>query len=164
MYSWCSICDSNNKSEIDFKQEIDTTKIQQEKVPDSIAEVNAFVDAVNAQDSVFDDGTIPSAWWEAGFKNSVTFKIFVDDVKTWVKKSMIDSIAAHIKFPLKNINNATDFKANYNKIFTDSLQKKIAQQRLDRISRNAKGAMIADGAVWFNEMKGKYFITAINNK
>jgi len=109
-------CNNKSKSEIKFEQEIDTTKVQQEKIPDSIAAVNAFVDAVNAQDTVFDDGTIPGTWWEAGFKNAVTFKIFVDDVKTWVKKGMIDSLAAHIKFPLKNIENATAFKAGYDKI------------------------------------------------
>ncbi|MGI8952021.1 MAG: hypothetical protein ACR2FN_10600 [Chitinophagaceae bacterium] len=117
---------------------------------------------INAPDSLFEDGSQPASWRNAGFDDPANFKIFLIQFKGWVKNNNEDSIAAHIQFPLKKIKSSDEFKANYNALFTSQLKDAIQRQRVDRIFRNQNGAMISDGKIWFNEIRGKYFITAIN--
>ncbi|MND45591.1 hypothetical protein D3C80_364540 [compost metagenome] len=117
---------------------------------------------ISAQDSLFDDGSIPTSWANAGFNNSTDFKHFLIKFKDWVKTDNQDSIAAHIKFPLKNVNSAAAFKHKYVDLFDTTLKKTIEEQRLDRIFRNTDGAMIGNGVIWFSESNNNYYIIAIN--
>lgn len=117
---------------------------------------------IAAQDTMFEDGSIPTKWGNAGFDNPADFKNFIVQFKDWVKNDNTDSIAAHINFPIKAAKTAAIFKEKYTDIFTDKLKEAVAGQRLDRIFRNSDGAMVGSGQIWFTTVKGNYVITAIN--
>ncbi|MET0299037.1 MAG: hypothetical protein ABW036_04720, partial [Flavitalea sp.] len=95
-------------------------------------------------DSVFNDGSIPSSWANAGFADSAAVKRFVKQLQTWTAANQVDSIAAQIAFPLKNpaVKNAAEFKAGFEKYFTPEVKSAIADQKLTQIFRNQQGAMI----------------------
>lgn len=117
---------------------------------------------LHAQDTVFEDGSRPASWYNAGFNNPVAFKQFLVRFKGWVSNNETDSIAAHVRFPLKNAANITAFTKHYPQLFNSKVKNSIAAQRLDRIFRNSQGAMIGNGAVWFTEDKDKYLVIAVN--
>lgn len=116
-----------------------------------------------AQDTLFEDGSTPASWENAGFKDPRAFKLFVVKLKEWVQTDNADSIAAHIHFPLKRAKTPADFKKKYPQIFDAKLKAVVASQRLDRIFRNYQGAMIGNnGEIWINELPAGYTIIAIN--
>jgi hypothetical protein len=117
---------------------------------------------LHAQDTVFEDGSRPASWYNAGFNNPVAFKQFLVRFKSWVSSNETDSIAAHVRFPLKNAANITAFKKHYPQLFSSKVKNSIAAQRLDRIFRNSQGAMIGNGAVWFTEDQNNYLLIAVN--
>lgn len=117
---------------------------------------------INAQDTAFEDGSIPSSWNNAGFDDPAGFKEFLLTFKDWVKKDQVDSITAYIRFPLKNYKTADAFKKAYPNVFDDQLKKVVETQRLDRISRNYQGAMLGSGEIWFSVFPEGYKIIAIN--
>ncbi|WP_109693965.1 hypothetical protein [Chitinophaga deserti] len=117
---------------------------------------------LQAQDSVFDDGSIPTSWENAGFSNPQEFKMFLARFKTWVKLDQRDSIASVIRFPLRLYPSAADFKSQYTNIFDPALKQAVDTLRLDRIFRNSQGAMIANGRIWFAPLPEGYRIIAIN--
>ncbi|MRG47340.1 hypothetical protein GFS24_19630 [Chitinophaga sp. SYP-B3965] len=124
--------------------------------------VNPQTHEIHAQDTVFEDGSIPSTWANAGFDDPAGFKEFLLSFKDWVKKDQVDSITAYIRFPLKNYKTPEAFKKAYSKVFDESLKKVVETQRLDRIFRNYQGAMIGSGQIWFNTSPEGYKIIAIN--
>ncbi|WP_346315916.1 hypothetical protein [Chitinophaga sp. YIM B06452] len=115
-----------------------------------------------AQDTLFEDGTVPTSWSTAGFDDPAGFKQFLLRFKDWVKNDRKDSIAAHIQFPLREYKTEKSFLDGYNKIFDASLKATVDSQRLDRIFRNAQGAMIGSGEIWFASLPDGYRIIAIN--
>ena len=118
---------------------------------------------LQAQDTLFEDGSIPSTWENAGFTDPAGFKHFVIRFKEWVKNDKVDSVAAHTRFPLKKYKNAAQFKEHYAEIFDPAFKAIVAQQRLDRIFRNYQGAMLGAGAIWFTETEQHdYRVIAIN--
>lgn len=117
---------------------------------------------IQAQDSVFDDGSVPTSWVNAGFNDSADFKRFLARFKSWVQNDQPDSISAFIRFPLRLYPSATDFKSQYTQIFDPSLKRAVDSLRLDRIFRNSQGAMIANGRIWFAPLPEGYRIIAIN--
>ncbi|MFC3858696.1 hypothetical protein ACFOTA_22375 [Chitinophaga sp. GCM10012297] len=117
---------------------------------------------VQAQDTLFEDGTIPSSWANAGFDDPEGFKQFVWRFKDWVKNDRQDSIAQHIKFPLRQYKTESAFREHYVHIFDASLKAAVDTQRLDRIFRNAQGATIGNGRIWFAPLPEGYRIIAIN--
>ena len=119
---------------------------------------------IAAQDSLFEDGSIPTTWANAGFDNPAGFKNFITQFKDWVKNDNVDSIAAHISFPIKPAKTEAVFKEKYTSIFDTNIKNAVANQRLDRIFRNADGAMIGNGQIWFTVGKSNYMITAINKE
>lgn len=126
-------------------------------------QVNPQTEQINLQDTLFEDGSTPSSWSNAGFDNPADFKEFLLSFKDWVKKDQVDSITAYIRFPLKNYKTPDAFKKAYPKVFDDSLKKVIETQRLDRIFRNYQGAMLGNGEIWFSVIqKEGYKIIAIN--
>ncbi|POY37049.1 hypothetical protein C3K47_08300 [Solitalea longa] len=133
------------------------------KETDSAVSETPYAKEINAQDTLFNDGSIPTSWSTAGFSDPVKFKLFVVSFKDWVKNDQTDSIAAHIKFPLGKIKTAEEFKNNYPKLFDEPLKRAIEDQHLNQIFRNQQGAMMGSGAIWFIESNGNYYISAINN-
>ncbi len=125
---------------------------------------DSIAQQIQAPDSLFEDGSKPSSWANAGFDHPAAFKQFLVHFKTWVSTDQTDSIAAHVLYPLKNAANAAAFKKNYAQLFTQQLKTIITRQRLDRIFRNSQGAMLGNGAIWFIEQKNDYFITAIHTQ
>lgn len=118
---------------------------------------------ISAQDTLFEDGSRPTSWANAGFDDPTRFKEFLVQFKEWVKTDDIDKIAAHIRFPIAKAKNAAEFKQRYAQIFSQQVKDAVASQRLDRIFRNAEGAMLGDGAIWFIPSGNSYVIRAINN-
>ncbi|MGE7774154.1 hypothetical protein ACQKLP_05485 [Chitinophaga sp. NPDC101104] len=126
--------------------------------------INVTTAQIQAPDSVFDDGSVPSSWETAGFDDPADFKLFIARFKSWVQKDQADSIAAVIRFPLRLYPSSTDFISQYQQVFDPSLKKAIDTLRLDRIFRNSQGAMIAGGRIWFAPLPEGYRIIAINPK
>jgi len=118
---------------------------------------------IQAQDTLFEDGSRPAEWKNAGFDDPEDFKRFLVLFKEWVSTDNADSIAGRIAFPIKGYKTAEQFKQHYTKIFDKQLKEVVEHQRLDRIFRNYQGAMIGDGAIWFSVIENKgYRIIAIN--
>jgi hypothetical protein len=117
---------------------------------------------INGPDSVFEDGSRPTTWANAGFGSPARFKRFLVVFKGWVKRDRVDSISAHIRYPIRGAGSAAWFKEQYPHIFTRHLKLVISHQRLDRIFRNGQGAMVGNGDLWFIEDKGRYWVTAVN--
>lgn len=117
---------------------------------------------IHAPDSIFEDGSRPTTWANAGFDNPGGFKRFFITYQHWVKKDMVDSISAHIRYPIRGAGSAGWFKEQYAHIFTHRIKDVISRQRVDRIFRNGQGAMIGNGDVWFVAQGGTYWVTAIN--
>jgi hypothetical protein len=125
-------------------------------VPDSI------MAEINAPDTVFEDGSRPTSWSSAGFDDPTGFKLFLLRFRGWVKKDKVDSIASHIRYPMRGAGSAGWFKEQYAHIFNKRIKNVLVQQRLDRIFRNGQGAMIGNGDLWFKEDKGQYWLIAVN--
>lgn len=117
---------------------------------------------ITAPDTLFEDGSIPSTWANAGFDDPADFKRFMARFKDWVEKDNVDSITAHVDFPLKKYKTAAVFKEKYPQIFDAKLKEVVAKQRLDRIFRNQNGAMIGDGQIWFGSGDKGYRVIGIN--
>ncbi|WP_298735082.1 hypothetical protein [uncultured Chitinophaga sp.] len=145
-------------------------KVIDSLIPDTVAAIGTprsseddLQAAITAQDTLFEDGSRPSDWKDAGFDDPAGFKRFLILFKEWVKSDNADSIAAYIRFPIKGYKTPEQFKNNYEKIFDKELKTIVEQQRLDRIFRNYQGAMIGNGAIWFSVTENKeYRIIAIN--
>lgn len=100
----------------------------------------------------------------AGFNDPGGFRKFFKIFQNWVVTNNKDSIAAHIQFPLKNSENAAAFKKEYENLFNGQVKSSVAGQDANHFFANYKGLMTGNGEVWFNEINGKYYIIAINNK
>lgn len=124
--------------------------------------VNPQAEQIKAQDTVFEDGSVPSTWSNAGFDDPTGFKEFLLSFKDWVKKDQVDSITAYIRFPLKNYKTAEAFKKAYPQVFNATMKKMVEEQRLDRLFRNYQGAMFGSGEIWFSVFPEGYKIIAIN--
>jgi hypothetical protein len=138
-----------------------------EPVYDSLTVINEdtlnFVsDTITISDTVFDDGSIPSSWENAGIANPFELVEFVLSFQQWVADDKKDSIAAHINFPLRKIKSREDFLQKYATVFNSAVKKKIANQNIRQIFRNENGVMLADGAVWINQKGQDFIITALN--
>jgi hypothetical protein len=153
----------NNQTAVNSKDnKTDTTQIVHVTDKEPIGEGHDM-EQIKAQDTLFEDGSKPSSWYDAGFNDPVAFKQFIIQFKKWVRTDNTSEIAAHIRFPLKKVKTADEFKKQYAQIFTQQHKDAVAKQRLDRIFRNVDGAMLGDGLIWFVPSDKKYSIIAINN-
>lgn len=155
----CNTATTNNKEDSSI---VDGAKELLPVQPAPQPVVNPQTDEIHAQDTAFEDGSIPTSWGNAGFDDPAGFKEFLLSFKDWVKKDQVDSITAYIRFPLKNYKTPDAFKKAYPKVFDESLKKVVETQRLDRISRNYQGAMLGNGEIWFSVFPEGYKIIAIN--
>ena len=115
------------------------------------------------------DGSKPIAWSAAGINDPNQLKIFIKFIRFWVEKGNVDSIAAHIAYPLThpNIKSSSDFIKNYHQYFNSKVINALHNQKLPQIYRNNKGARIGNGELWINNISKEnieeFKITAINN-
>jgi hypothetical protein len=118
-----------------------------------------------ADDTVFSDGSRPVSWENAGITKPVQLKIFIRRLQKWVHENQVDSIAAHLNYPLKNpgIKDARDFKLNYGTYFTDGVKSALGDQKLNQVFRTQQGVMIGQGQIWVQEKNNDFLIFAINN-
>lgn len=157
LFTACNTTRDNNKQDTNV---VEATK-QMNPVAPPPGNPN-IDDQLNAQDTLFEDGSIPSSWSNAGFDDPAHFKRFLLNFKDWVRSDKVDSITAHIRFPLKSYKTPETFKKEYPKIFDANMKMMVDTQRLDRISRNYQGAMLGNGEIWFSVIDGAYKIIAIN--
>jgi hypothetical protein len=160
---WACQSPSGQKTTEDTTAAADITPVDTAERPGNTAVAQDPAEQeIMAQDSVFEDGSVPTSWSNAGFDDPAGFKRFVARFKGWVKEDNVDSIVAYIDFPLKKYKTAAVFKEKYGEIFDDSLKAVVTRQRLDRIFRNADGAMIGDGQVWFGSTEKGYRVIGVN--
>lgn len=153
----CNDADQNNQPE---PRDSDTASISPgERFPLTLTVTELHDDAV------FNDGTIPASWINAGVKDSVSMKMFIRRLQRWVDQNQVDSIAAHMNFPMKNpgITDAREFKLNYSNYFSDGVKSALADQPLNQVFRNQQGVMIGQGQIWLRENNNNIQIFAINN-
>ena len=116
-------------------------------------------------DSVFNDGSIPVSWENAGVTDPLRFKKFIRQLQIWVSENQVDSISTHISYPVRNpgIKDSKEFKLNYSEYFSDGVKAALADQKLNQIFRTQEGIMIGQGQIWLIEKNNNILITAINN-
>lgn len=134
---------------------------KKDSTPIMIQSVSAT--AVGTSDSMMLMKTTAESWKLAGFTNPDNFKQFFTRFKQWVANGSKDSIAAHIKFPLRNCPSKEDFLIKFDTLFNTTVKKSVAEQDPDKFFANYNGAMTGNGEVWFNEKDGNYFVITINN-
>lgn len=116
-------------------------------------------------DSVFTDGSVPSSWANAGFDDPVAFKKFLRRFQSWVTEGQKDSVAAVIRFPLpKGARDKSEFLARYDQYMSEKVKAALARQNFRQIFRNAQGAMVGNGQIWFIPSNNGYTVIAINNQ
>jgi len=143
-----------NKTKVESNNLVDT-------LPSSTQKVEAAV--IGTSDSIMPGKTTDESWRIAGFTNPASFKEFFKDFKGWVANDNIDSIIAHVKFPLRICASAENFKKNYSTFFNSQVKKSVEHQDPDKFFANYSGAMIGSGEIWFYEIQGKYYVITINN-
>ena len=155
-------CDGNNDDNVKSNASSDSTKVEK-AIPDTTGKI---IDASAAftSDSLTKSNTTEGQWKVSGFHNPGEFKKFFIQYKTWIAADNVDSITAHIKFPLRNCKSAADFKKNYSEFFNSKVKNAVTKQDPDKFFVNYDGAMAGDGELWFSEFDGKYYVVAINNK
>jgi hypothetical protein len=116
-------------------------------------------------DTVFNDGSKPISWLNAGITDSVAAKLFVKKLQGWARDNHVDSIGTYLNYPLRNpaIPDRKDFKLNYGNYFTDGVKAALADQNLRQIFRTQQGFMIGQGQIWMREINNNIKIIAINN-
>lgn len=115
-------------------------------------------------DSIFDDGSKPTAWDVAGITRVFALKIFIKDLQYMVANDNREEISKLIRYPLNStIKTKPDFLANYNKIITPKIKDALAKANLKQLFRNYKGVMIGSGEVWIAQEGKDFKIIAINN-
>jgi hypothetical protein len=153
----CTDADTNSETDAPRGQEVNST--DSERFPLSLTATEM------QDDTVFYDGTRPTSWANAGVSDSIKMKLFIRRLQRWIDQNQVDSIAAHMNFPMNNpgIPDARDFKLNYSTYFSDGVKGALADQPLNQVFRNQQGVMIGQGQIWLRELNNNIQIFAINN-
>lgn len=114
------------------------------------------------EDSIFSDESKPATWGNAGITDAKGMVDFIKVFQGWVSLDQRDSIIAHTKFPAGQVHSKEEFSKKYAAIFTPEYKSAIAKQNTRQIFRNANGAMIADGKIWFIQDGKQFYVSAIN--
>ncbi len=115
-------------------------------------------------DSVFADGSKPTAWDIAGITRVHELKIFVKDLQYLVANDNKEQVSKLIRYPLNStIKTEADFLADYNNIITPKVKDALAKANLRQLFRNYKGVMIGNGEIWIVQEGKDFKIIAINN-
>ncbi|ASZ11413.1 hypothetical protein KTO58_18025 [Chitinophaga pendula] len=128
---------------------------------DTIPEQPAAEVAASLMDAALADTTIKN-WEASGMASQTEFIIFFNKFKEWVAADQKDSIIANIDFPIAKYKTGTQFKTRYEKIFDNELKKEVAAAEVKDLWANYQGVSMNNGIFWFNQIKGRYVVTAVN--
>lgn len=114
-------------------------------------------------DSVFFDGSKPTAWDIAGITRVHELKIFVKDLQYLAANDNKEQISKLIRYPLNStIKTEADFLEGYDKMITPKVKSALAKANLRQLFRNYKGVMIGNGEIWIVQEEKDFKIIAIN--
>ena len=104
-----------------------------------------------------------------GFDNSEDVQSFIASMQTNLKNDDRIALVKMIRLPLKLYSGPkktyTDENAvirDFDKIFSSTVLSAIENARYQDLFVNSQGAMLGDGAIWFDKRDGKIQIKAIN--
>jgi hypothetical protein len=155
-------CNNNDHANSMAGMTVDSASSTSDSARQLTQEVNAAM--VGTSDSLMLGQTTDEAWKIAGFTDPNCFKSFFKEFKNWVARDNVDSIAAHIKFPLRNCASASDFRKNYDTLFNTAVKKSVAGQDPEKFFANYNGAMVGKGDLWFSQVNNNFYVVTINNK
>ncbi len=160
-------CGTNNKEKTAEHAAIDSAAIKNLNIDTTVKDTSwktIKASAAFPSDSLTPGKTTAESWRISGFDDPEGFKAFFKEYKKWVVEDNVDSISAHIRFPLRNCKSPEIFKKQYGTYFNKKVKQSALQQNADKFFANYNGAMTGDGELWFTDVNGKYFVIAINNE
>jgi hypothetical protein len=101
---------------------------------------------------------------------------FFADIKRAVQARDIDWVVDHVSFPLPvsegdvriRVADAAALRTRYDEIFDSEVTQAIGAESAERLFKNWRGIMVADGILWFEAVglgeMPRYYIVAINKK
>jgi hypothetical protein len=143
----------------DTAQIVETTAVNDANM---IVAINEVSETEMKDDSVFDDGSIPTTWEVAGIEDVKGLKLFLKQAQQWVMSNNKEQLAAAVQYPINNIKNKEEMMAAYDQYFTKEVKLSFAMINFNQIFRTYKGVMLADGLVWIKPVGDTYKIFAIN--
>jgi hypothetical protein len=106
----------------------------------------------------------------AGIDDAESVDKFFLELKTAVEKNERDKVVLLVDYPINvlikgrrtRLRNKAELLKNYNLVFNEKVKQVLAKSSAPSFV-NYQGVMIGDGEIWFNLIKDKLKITAINN-
>lgn len=110
------------------------------------------------------------AYAVAGIDDADAADKFFLEIKQAVEKNERDKIAALVSYPINvsikgrrtKLRSKAELLKNYNTVFNETVKQALAKSAAPSFV-NYQGVMIGDGEIWFNLVKNKFKIIAINN-
>ena len=100
--------ESNSTNTVETATSNDTAQIAEATAANDanmIVAINEVSDAEMKDDSVFDDGSIPTTWEVAGIEDVKSLKLFLKQAQQWVMSNNKEQLAAAVQYPINNIKN-----------------------------------------------------------
>jgi len=135
-------------------------KYESPQLKKQLSENALWSDQIYADDLEW-EGIVPTSWGTATINDPASFKTFMIYFKELVRKNEVAAIADLVQFPLKDIETKDQFMDNYTNVMTGEIREAVKNQRLDRIYRDRKGAVIGEDELVFREMNGHYKLVDI---
>jgi hypothetical protein len=156
--------ESNSTNAVETATSNDTAQIVETNANDAnmIVAINEVSETEMRDDSVFDDGSIPTTWEVAGIEDVKGLKLFLKQAQQWVMSNNKEQLAAAVQYPINNIKNKEEMIAAYDQYFTKEVKLSFAMINFNQIFRTYKGVMLADGLVWIQAVGDTHKIFAIN--
>jgi hypothetical protein len=156
--------ESNSTNAVETATSNDTAQIVETNANDAnmIVAINEVSETEMRDDSVFNDGSIPTTWEVAGIEDVKGLKLFLKQAQQWVMSNNKEQLAAAVQYPINNIKNKEEMMAAYDQYFTKEVKLSFAMINFNQIFRTYKGVMLADGLVWIKPVGDTYKIFAIN--
>jgi hypothetical protein len=143
--------------------DMDTLAVPPDTTRTELMKVSELSDDELKDDSIFNDGSIPATWEDAGISDVKGLKLFIKQLQQWIIMNDKENLAAAVKYPLnKTIKTKAALLANYDAVFTKEVKLSFATVNFNQIFRNAKGAMTDGGKVWFTQQGNEFKIIAVN--
>jgi hypothetical protein len=106
----------------------------------------------------------------AGIDDAESVDKFFLELKTAVEKNERDKVVLLVDYPINvlikgrrtRLRTKAELLKNYNTVFNEKVRQALAKSSAPSFV-NYQGVMIGDGEIWFNLIKDKLKITAINN-
>ncbi len=153
-------CNTGNKNSDHLKA--DTSAFVPAPIADTSKETISLTAFEIKDDSIFTDGTIPTAWVNAGITDVRGLKVFIKEMQQYIMNNDKKKLAAAARYPLNNIKNEQELIEKYDAIFTRDVKLSFATINFNQIFRNQQGAMSTGGKVWFAQQGKEFKIISIN--